>query len=40
MEVIKKVTWFVKMEIECGAKMEVKFDIKLEAILAAITSFK
>jgi len=36
MEAIKEATWVVKMEEKCGSKMEVKLNIKLEAILGAI----
>lgn len=37
MEAIKEATWVVKMEEKFGSKMEVKLDIKLEAILGAIS---
>ena len=40
MEALKEATWVVKMEAKCGNKMEVKLDIKLEAILGAISGSK
>ena len=40
MEVVKEETWVVKMEAKCGSKMEVKLDIKLEAILGSISRSK
>ena len=40
MEFIKDATWVVKMEEKCGSKMEVKLNIKFEAILRAIFGSK
>lgn len=40
MEAIKEASWVVKMEAKCGSKMEVKFDIKLEAVIGVITGSK
>ena len=40
MESIKEETRVVKMEEKCGSKMEVKLDIKLEAILWVISESK
>ena len=36
MEAKKDTTWVVKMEEKYGSKMEVKLDIKFEAILGSI----
>ena len=40
MEAIKEASWVDKMEVEYGSKTEVKFDIKLEAIIGAIIGSK
>jgi len=40
MEAIKEETLVVKMEAKCGSKMEVKLNIKLEAILGAFSGSK
>jgi hypothetical protein len=40
MEAKNDTTWVVKIEAKCGSKMEVKLNIKFEAILGAISGSK
>ena len=37
---MKEASSVLKMKVECGAKMKVKSDVKLEAILGAIIGSK